>query len=372
MQLNEVRSRQEENANRFTLKCMVLLLFGLFLCWFLNIVNIFVVDMKLMNRALLGSLFIIIALMIAHFVDLKSRWLKYVLIFAMMGAITVDGIAMTYHMTLLSVLPLFLSIQYSSKKTVIYTYVLSVISVAIIVIIGYFYGLCDANMLLLTTGQMREYVDMTTGAVSFPVVNERPWITLPLYYIFPRSLLLFLLVPVMNKISNGISNTAVELAHVQKEAEQDSMTGIYNRNKYLQMVKSFYENIPMVGVIFWDINDLKKMNDVYGHTNGDYMIISVANRLKELSADNRKLYRIGGDEFIMIVENPEKEALERIINEWNSKGPMYHSDDNQTITAAIGYAYGEGKRIKEIVDKADHDMYMNKKNMKNVSEKVQV
>ena len=100
-------------------------------------------------------------------------------------------------------------------------------------------------------------------------------------------------------------------------AEIDGMTGLYNRSKYLGIINNSYESQENIAVIFWDVNNLKKTNDTKGHETGDVLIRTIADSIHMLTTDEHKAFRIGGDEFVMIMSNSTKEDAIKKINAWN-------------------------------------------------------
>lgn len=362
--VKEVEIRSEEEANQFSIKCMLFTMIGIIVCWIMNYLRIFIVDLKLMNMGLSGILFIIIPVIICRFVDIGKPWVKYMLMFGITGAITVQSISITYHTVIMILLPLFLSLQYFKRSMVYYTYFLAVLGIAASVYGGYYFGLCDANMVVLTTGPTRDYIDAVTGNVHFEMANTQPMITLFMFFVFPRCLLLLLFVPLMHKISESISKNAIRLSEVQHEAEVDTMTSVYNKNKYLNMVSQYYPDCEKVGVIFWDINNLKETNDKMGHHSGDYLITCTAYLLRALIEPNRKVFRVGGDEFVMIVENPKEGEMQNIIERWHNGLHAHRQIEQSSLSAAIGFAVGAGIDIRKVIDEADQAMYENKKKMK--------
>ena len=201
-------------------------------------------------------------------------------------------------MIIACVLPLIYAIQYSDKKILFYTYALSVVGIFASVMGGYYLGLCDANMVLLTTSTLDEYVD-AAGIAHFGPVNDNPWVTLPLFYAFPRCIILLALIPVLLHVSNGMAKRELKGLYLQRMSEIDDMTQLYNKNKYLSMIKEHYPTIDKVGVIFWDVNGLKETNDTLGHVMGDKLIAAIADSIRGFTNDKCRAYRVGGDEFIM-------------------------------------------------------------------------
>ena len=190
----------------------------------------------------------------------QKRWIKYFVMSCCILAITSFGIFYTYHSILLSVLPLFYAIQYTDKKVLRLTMILSILSIFFVVMEGYYWGLCDANMLLLTIGRTKEYIDPITGGLKFIEVNTNPWISLPLFYIFPRCVVLCFFVPVIKVVSQHITKSAYREQEIIIRSEYDEMTGLYNRNKFNEMVMEYYPTLDEIGK---HINELIKEADLY-------------------------------------------------------------------------------------------------------------
>ena len=350
----------EAKANRFTVICLIITYFIMGLMWILNLLGIFIVQKSLMNYGFfLLSVVMLILVAVCNLVGYDKPWLKYVILTFAVLMTTVLSIALTYHMIIASVLPLIYAIQYSDKKLLFYTYALSVIGIFASVMGGYYLGLCDANMVLLTTSTIEEYVD-EAGIAHFGPVNDNPWVTLPLFYAFPRSIILLALIPVLLHVSNGMAKRELKGLYLQRMSEIDDMTQLYNKNKYLSMIKEHYPAIKEVGVIFWDVNGLKETNDTLGHVMGDKLIAAIADSIRGFTNDKCKAYRVGGDEFIMICEDENELKMNEIVNEWNKIIAENNKESEIPLSAAVGYAAGKGENIGAIIKRADDRMYANK------------
>lgn len=135
----------------------------------------------------------------------------------------------------------------------------------------------------------------------------------------------------------------------------DMLTGVRNRNKYLRMLQ-WYEKVPPknVGVVFADINGMKTINDTYGHSYGDFIIKHNAKILKNYIGDS--LYRIGGDEFVAILEDiAEQEFLDKV-----AALRLYGTKDDE-FRMALGTTWqAEPQNMKELILDADAKMYIDK------------
>ena len=156
---------------------------------------------------------------------------------------------------------------------------------------------------------------------------------------------------------------------MEEMAELDEMTGVYNRNKYLSMTKDSYSHEDTVAVIFWDINGLKKTNDAYGHSAGDELITSIAESIKQVSNQFDNAYRIGGDEFVMIMRGGTEISAKRKVKEWEGELKKVQKNTKINLSAASGYAAGPGAELDRIIKCADERMYDNKHHFYEKNEK---
>ncbi len=361
----------EADANRYSIKCQFLTMIFPFITWILNCAGIFTVEGRLMFMSLLLSFIVtVLTVIICTVLGMDNRLTKY---FAMAGiviAIFVQSSLLTYHMYLLIVLPVIYSLQYGQRKMVYYTYILSVIGLAISVYIGYYDGLCDANMVVLTRGTIKEYVDAGGTMFNAAPVNSNPALKLFLYFIIPRAMLLLAVVLMVVHISDTIASKAVNEEHLKYLSEIDDMTDVYNRNKYLDMIRDYYPHVPEISVIFWDVNGLKHTNDKLGHESGDVLIKGIASSIIRAVDNAGMIYRIGGDEFVAILESNDDDKVEDIIARYHSIVDKKNENryDGIEISASVGKAYGEGRNIEDIVKKADTNMYIQKKKYKKARE----
>ena len=160
---------------------------------------------------------------------------------------------------------------------------------------------------------------------------------------------------------------------VKELAYKDGLTNIGNRTAYKEKIAYIKEHInsyKAIGIVIFDVNNLKMVNDTYGHLQGDQMIIDAANIISQSFETFSTPYRIGGDEFAVIIEAPNAEAVCKIslmqfnVNIHNHN--MFYSKDYD-ISIAHGeefYKAGQNITIDEIIKKADMNMYKMKKDMK--------
>merc|ERR1711879_521245 len=125
-----------------------------------------------------------------------------------------------------------------------------------------------------------------------------------------------------------------------------------------------------MGVIsFIDVNDLKTVNDKYGHHEGDFLIKSVVDIVNEVSREGDFMFRYGGDEFILTISNANLFAASRMKIRMDKAFETFNASSEKpyTITASFGFAefdYKNKLKLEELIDIADQDMYKNKQAFK--------
>lgn len=97
---------------------------------------------------------------------------------------------------------------------------------------------------------------------------------------------------------------------VSKETEHDPLTKIYNRRYFSKFLENFDDNSDTLSLCVFDVDSFKNINDIYGHTKGDEVLISIAQATKGILAPyNGKVIRYGGDEFIILINLPLQDSI---------------------------------------------------------------
>lgn len=141
----------------------------------------------------------------------------------------------------------------------------------------------------------------------------------------------------------------------------DGLTGLLSQKSYLNRTLNIREEDRML--IVMDADDFKYINDTYGHLAGDQCLQEIAGCLKKAYSRYGNCYRIGGDEFCVLLREPEREehCRERFL--WM----MEKRRKAVTILPGISYGsatYQEGESIRDTKARADQNMYKNKKEHK--------
>lgn len=148
------------------------------------------------------------------------------------------------------------------------------------------------------------------------------------------------------------------------KSTHDELTKCYNRAKLKQMEGLYYHKYNLF-VIFIDVNNLKKMNDIFGHEAGDRLLRTAAEKLK-FWEDYGDVYRLGGDEFMVIIPDKGKRECEKLLNGWYpTVGVLNRPTDGFQCRLAIGTAFGGMySDINLLQKKADEKMYKHKESIK--------
>jgi len=146
----------------------------------------------------------------------------------------------------------------------------------------------------------------------------------------------------------------------------DSMTGVFNRRfayeiltKQIAIAKR--ENSSFV-LCYVDIDNLKKINDIYGHTAGDTLISTIADSLKKTVRSSDYIFRVGGDEFLLLFPNAELRASEVLIKRLRKLLNQQKIEDIP-IDFSFGFSEyhgGDNISLETLIKIADNEMY-NKK-----------
>lgn len=145
-----------------------------------------------------------------------------------------------------------------------------------------------------------------------------------------------------------------------KKSTIDQLTGLYNRRAYEEDMRDLSDNCKELVYISADINGLKAANDTYGHAAGDELLLGAANCMKRCFEPYGKIYRIGGDEFAIILFVTEEKALE-IKKKFEDELSNWKGRLIESVHVSCGYVLkNENLSAIEIAKMADERMYRDK------------
>lgn len=149
----------------------------------------------------------------------------------------------------------------------------------------------------------------------------------------------------------------------------DDLTNLYNRRGFLNLaehqLKLARRTKRGLLLIFADLDDLKQINDTFGHKEGDFALIESANILKETFRSSDIIARIGGDEFVALALETSEANVEVIYTRLQSNLDVHNIGSNRpyTLSISIGIAYynpESSHTIDELLTRADKLMYEQK------------
>jgi len=154
------------------------------------------------------------------------------------------------------------------------------------------------------------------------------------------------------------------LRYVEEIAYFDALTGLNNRNSYIEYTDKIIkaENMPLL-IIVGDLNKLKQINDIHGHLLGDELIKTVSKIISETKPNNAFSARVGGDEFVLLIPNGSVQIAEDFIKSTNARcGTIKHEIFS---SPSISWGYSLMKSIDQSYNdaftEADAMMYKYKK-----------
>jgi diguanylate cyclase (GGDEF)-like protein len=167
--------------------------------------------------------------------------------------------------------------------------------------------------------------------------------------------------------SAGFALVIVYIYLQERLVHLDIMTGSWTRRSfdYYMEKRLKQKHVEPFGGIFFDIDHLKKINDQYGHAEGDYAITEIVSRIKGLIKSNEIIARLGGDEFIIITEEKDYKRLELLIKDIELSLSVFNENSDKPYELSCSYGYGiyseDFKSIDQFLRYIDHRMYQSKR-----------
>ncbi len=187
--------------------------------------------------------------------------------------------------------------------------------------------------------------------------------------------------------NKDLKKTVVELAHskedllrqneeirekerfIQQLADHDGLTGLYNRRLFTEhLTKALGEGVHGL-VVLIDIDDFKNVNDIHGHVYGDELLKEFSATLHEILGNSNRLYRFGGDEFLVLFENEydNKRIMEYASSVQQKVSEKIRRKIHSPITMSTGVVRfpEQGSDVESLLIRADVAMYKSKDSGKN-------
>ncbi|NDI78884.1 GGDEF domain-containing protein [Psychrilyobacter sp. BL5] len=197
----------------------------------------------------------------------------------------------------------------------------------------------------------------------------------------------FFILPVFLGILFGIINTYLSVKRTRdleekirektKEFEHyatmDDMTNTYNRRMGLKMLKNYFilskRHKNNLSVCYVDIDELKCVNDSFGHVEGDELIRNISEMLRSSVRKSDIVSRMGGDEFLIIFPECGIEGAEKVMRRLGEKMRVYNEVSQKYYRASVsfgisGFSSCDARTLEDLLVEADNRMYAMKKENK--------
>ena len=172
----------------------------------------------------------------------------------------------------------------------------------------------------------------------------------------------------------GVIEDATETQHLREKADRDSLTGLYNRSYAVEKINGMLQEFSPVpecvhACVLMDLDNFKKLNDTLGHQKGDQALQDVANILRQHFREYDIVCRLGGDEFLVFVQNIPRNVIEKNIGSLLKKLTLTYEKEEKkiciTVSAGIYLVQEPGHDFRELYQKADEMLYRVKNSSKN-------
>lgn len=182
----------------------------------------------------------------------------------------------------------------------------------------------------------------------------------------------------LNEMNNALRLRITEIQNnqnlLQDQAYHDGLTALPNRINIMNAIQHALalakRHQQKCAILFIDLDDFKKINDTAGHSEGDRFLIEASKRLKSILRESDTLGRLGGDEFIIVLENiASGSQITKLYNRAlkTLSSPFIVNGNPYVVSCSIGISHfpEDGKTAEELIRKADLAMYQAKKLGKN-------
>lgn len=203
-----------------------------------------------------------------------------------------------------------------------------------------------------------------------------PWLSDNSFY--QAGVIIFIMITIASLAQHVFVTRDEQISHeiLLSLAFTDTLTGLRNRTSFDERVASINSGLSAyssIHLIVMDINGLKIVNDNFGHKEGDHLIVDGARLINETLGRLGELFRIGGDEFAIIITEVEPYFIHVEVESLNKMIASYNESKN-TFQISIAYGLdtfikGHDKDLHSVFIRADRAMYICKENQKSLQKK---
>ena len=178
----------------------------------------------------------------------------------------------------------------------------------------------------------------------------------------------------LQRARHQVSDMQIKVSEMDEIAYKDSLTGVHNKAAYdkatAELDKKILSARAKFCIVMIDVNYLKRINDNYGHERGNIYLVNACKLICSVFGAEY-VYRIGGDEFVVVLEDDRVSICKYFVTQFKSEMERKSCNDNlapwEKISAAVGVAHYEpvyDQNTEEVFKRADKEMYANKLAMK--------
>ena len=172
----------------------------------------------------------------------------------------------------------------------------------------------------------------------------------------------------LKETKQELTRTRIEADEMNELAHKDALTGVGSKLAFdqqaFELAEEMRQGTARYGIVMVDMNDLKRMNDTYGHERGNDAIRKTCSLICDVFVHS-PVYRFGGDEFVVVVKGRDYDNIEELIQKFHEEVQASDGQPWEKINAAVGYALYSGEdTVDDVFRRADHLMYEQKKEMK--------
>ncbi|WGS64302.1 transporter substrate-binding domain-containing diguanylate cyclase [Marinitoga aeolica] len=236
-------------------------------------------------------------------------------------------------------------------------------------------SIIDKDLKVLKSNKNSIYYEIIDKYINF---HEFPkWLKLFLIISIITLFLLLLIIAIMDRIIKRKTKELIKQNQIikrqkdtlEKLAQIDPLTNIYNRRAGFQFLAHLTQiakrENKIITIGFIDVDNLKKINDTFGHSVGDKVLKVVAKTIKKHMRKSDIIARFGGDEFFIALYNCKLKDAKRIEENITNDLIQISKKENINYSVSFGFIeYDHKETLDSIISKADEIMYQNKRKKK--------
>ena len=349
-------------STKYIADCLCLAIFTLLFDTWL-ICNISELHCFIGDKATLYSIytFTLYTVLLPIFILLRNKCIKFTKIYDSLFVINV------FLMIVNFILAYFTNFKLVSSSIILHSFLsIAIILMLYTIFVEYFKNKNKTILSFLISGSIFFFcVGLTLAAYYFPNMK----LAVIDYDFFVRiAFIVFVLISgityLQQVILAGLKTS--ESAIYRKLAFTDLMTNLNNRSSFDHYLNTLTEEMfDSISILEVDIDGLKYINDNFGHSIGDEMIKNVASEIKEVFGDYGRCFRIGGDEFEIIILNENQTFINILIERFKTNINNMTLSSGSKVYVSIGATFDDGmlskyKSIANLINITDRLMYENK------------